>query len=88
MRKRLCRSVAASPAFFFDLRIFQLPLRIRKSTICTPKITAAVDSEAAKVLMLWFELWNAAPVLGDALSVPVGCAELAVLDMLCAANTS
>jgi len=40
---------------------FQLPLRIRKKAIWTPKITAAVDSEAAKFSMLWFWFRRAAP---------------------------
>ncbi len=37
---------------FFDRVIFQLPLRIKKAPICTPKITAAVDREAAKFSIL------------------------------------
>lgn len=42
--------------------IFQLPLKIRKMPICTPKTTAAVDSEAANFSMLWFSWSWAAPV--------------------------
>jgi hypothetical protein len=38
---------------FFDLFNFQLPLRIKNAAIWTPKTTAAVESEAANVLMLW-----------------------------------
>lgn len=59
---RLCRSVGFSFRLFFDLVIFQLPLRTKKTPICTPKTTAAVDREAAKLAMLWFSLPRAAPV--------------------------
>ena len=62
-----------------------MPLRIRNSRICTPKTTAAVEIEAAKVLMLWFSLFCAAPALGAVESVDVGRAEF-VLDMLRAAE--
>jgi hypothetical protein len=45
-----------------------LPLKIRKAAIWTPKMTAAVDKEAANVLMDWFPLLSAAPgpFVGDA----------------------
>lgn len=46
---------------FLDRIIFQLPLKIKKTPICTPKTTAAADNEAAKFSMLWFSLVNAAP---------------------------
>ena len=47
---------------FFDRRIFQFPLNIRNTPICTPNTTAAVDREAAKFSILWFSLVSAAPV--------------------------
>jgi hypothetical protein len=86
--KRLCRSVGA-PSAFFALRSFQLPLKIRKRAIWAPKMTAAVESDAANVLMDWFSLFSAAPVpvvgedAGEELAV-VGedeVEELAVDDM-------
>lgn len=58
---------------------FQLPLRIRKMVIWTPKITAAVESEAAKFSMLWFSDFWAAP--GPEVDVGVADAD-AVLDMV------
>lgn len=57
---------------------FQLPLRIKKKAICTPKMAAAVDSEAAKFSMLWFSLRKAEP----APVVLVCVAALAVLDIV------
>ena len=62
MWNRLCRSVDSSAVFLLDLWNFQFPLRIRKAVIWTPKMTAAVESEAAKFSMLWFSLPWAAPV--------------------------
>lgn len=46
--------------------------------ICAPKMTVAVDSEAAKFSMLWFSLRWAEP----APVVPVDCAALLVADMM------
>lgn len=61
------------------LCIFQLPLRIKKTTICTPKTTAPAASEAAKFSMLWFDFNWADP----APELDVGDGAACELDMLC-----
>ena len=49
-------------------------------------MTAAVDKEAAKVLMLWFWLFIAAPWFADSLSVGVDCGAASVVDIVPASS--